>query len=205
MKPLLLDLFCGAGGAAMGYQRAGFEVVGVDIKPQPHYPFEFIQADAMMFPLHGYDVIHASPPCQAYSKSGTHHRWKHPDLIAEVRDLLMAISKPFIIENVEQARFKLRSPVMLCGSMFGLRIYRHRYFETKPEIFSLLPFCNHSRPAVYITGSPRPKSGIRKDAPAALKRKVLGTPWMTIKEMDEAIPPAYTEWIGKQLMAAIRP
>jgi DNA (cytosine-5)-methyltransferase 1 len=206
MKLRLLDLFCGAGGAGMGYHRAGFEVVGVDIKPQPHYPFEFIKMDAFEYLVnHGreYDAIHASPPCQAYSKAGTHHRWKHPDLIAKVRNVLMAKDRPFVIENVEQARFKLRSPIMLCGSMFGLKIQRHRYFETEPEIYDFLPPCNHSRTSIYIPGTPRPKNGKRKDPSASIKREALETPWMTIEEMDEAIPPAYTEWIGKQLIKRI--
>ena len=190
----------------MGYHRAGFEVVGVDIKPQPHFPFKFIQADAMTFSLDGYDVIHASPPCQAYSKCGGNHRWKHPDLIDSVRDRLIASAKFFVIENVEQARFKLINPIMLCGSMFDLKIYRHRYFEINPEIAVLIYPCNHSFTPIYITGTPKlsKKIFVRKDPSAKIKRDALKTPWMTITEMDEAIPPAYTEWIGKQLMRILK-
>ena len=111
----LLDLFCGAGGAAMGYHRAGFEVVGIDIAPQPNYPFEFVQADAMEFPLDGFDAIHASPPCQAYTALAT---GKHPRLIEPMRERLASSGVPWVIENVVGA--PLRQPVLLCGSMFGL-------------------------------------------------------------------------------------
>lgn len=197
----LLDLFCGAGGAAMGYHRAGFEVVGVDINPQPRYPFEFHQADALEYPLDGFDVIHASPPCQAYSKCANyHHRVKHPRLISDIRDKLKNNGRAFVIENVEGARCSLIQPIMLCGSMFGLTIRRHRYFEISPLTMFLIPPCNHKKNPVYITGTPRSKNGKRKDPPADVKREAMGTPWMTIKNMDEAIPPAYTEFIGKRLM-----
>ena len=195
----LLDLFCGAGGAAMGYHRAGFEVVGVDIKPQPRYPFEFYQADALTYPLDGFDVIHASPPCQAYSRTNAAYRYKHLDLISTVRERINKY--PYIIENVQEARRILKNPLMLCGGMFGLPIHRHRYFEIVPAIFTLLPSCNVDGKTVYITGTPRPKDGsARKDPPADVKRAAMGTPWMTIKNMDEAIPPVFTEYIGKQLM-----
>ncbi len=201
----LLDLFCGAGGAAMGYYRAGFEVVGVDSNPQPHYPFEFHQADAFEFPFDGFDAIHASPPCQAYSKcTGMEHRENHPRMISTIRSRLQRAGVPFVIENVEGARDRLKQPIMLCGSMFGLPIRRHRYFEINPLIAVLLPCCDHKPNPVYITGTPRPKHGPRKDPPAALKREALETPWMTIKEMDEAIPPVYTQYIGEQLMQAIK-
>jgi site-specific DNA-cytosine methylase len=136
VKPRLLDLFCGAGGAAMGYSRAGFEVVGVDIEPQPNYPFEFVQGDALeVLWGHGYwgvpadfDAIHASPPCQHYANVT---RWRgdqadHPDLIAPVRDLLEQTGLPYVIENVRTA--ELRSCFLLCGSHFLLPIRRHRYF-----------------------------------------------------------------------------
>ena len=185
----------------MGYHQAGFEVVGVDIKPQPHYPFEFHQADALEFPLDGFDVIHASPPCQAYSKcTNPTYRENHPKLIEAIRTQLEKANIPFVIENVEGARHELIQPIMLCGSMFGLPIRRHRYFEIDPLMMFLMSPCNHKPNPVYITGTPRPKHGPRKDPPAAMKREALGTPWMTIKNMDEAIPPAYTEFIGKQLI-----
>ena len=175
VRPKLLDLFCGAGGAGMGYHQAGFEVVGVDINPQPHYPFEFHQADALTYPLNGFDVIHASPPCQRYSKANTKYRYKHPDLIDPIRKRIEYYN--YIIENVPDARKLLKNPLMLCGGMFGLPIHRHRYFEIKPFIFSLLPQCNVPEKTVYITGTPRPKDGSpRKDPSADVKRAAMGTP-----------------------------
>lgn len=204
MKLKLLDLYCGAGGAAMGYHRAGFEIVGVDIKLQPNYPFEFHQADALEYPIDGFDVIHASPPRQAYSKcAGFHYRKKHPRQISLIRMRFQAAGIPYIIENVEGARHRMQEYIVLCGSMFGLPIRRHRFFEIRPLLNVLLPPCNHKRNPVYITGTPRPSSGPRKDPPADIKRSAMQTPWMTIKNMDEAIPPAYTEYIGKQLIEAI--
>ena len=137
----LLDLFCGAGGAAMGYHRAGFEVVGVDIKPQPHYPFEFHQADALTYPLDGFDVIHASPPCQRWSMySRNLGTWESfPDLITPLRPLLRASGRPYVSENVEGAPL---TGIRLCGSAFGLpvlddRTYlrRHRIFESNVDLW----------------------------------------------------------------------
>jgi DNA (cytosine-5)-methyltransferase 1 len=132
----ILDLFCGGGGAAMGYHRAGFEVVGVDNKPQPKYPFKFIQADALCYAVafgRQFDVIHASPPCQNYSQI-TPDKSKHRGIIDIVRCVLRLINKPYIIENVPGAKNNLINPVMLCGRTFGLKVYRHRYFETSPEL-----------------------------------------------------------------------
>lgn len=202
----LLDLYCGAGGAALGYHQAGFdEIVGVDINPQPRYPFEFVQADALEYPLDGFDVIHASPPCQAYSKcTAVAYRQKHPRLIADTRKKLQKAGIPYIIENVESSRNHLNQPIMLCGSMFDLPIRRHRYFEIWPLIMFLMPSCNHKPNPVYITGTPRPKYGARKDPPASVKRQALETPWMTIKDMDEAIPPAYTKFIGQKIIENLR-
>jgi len=185
----------------MGYHRAGFDVTGVDINPQPNFPFKFIQADALTFSLDGFDVVHASPPCQYYSKcTAINHRNNHPRLISITRNMLEKTGLPYVIENVEGARYRLINPIVLCGSMFGLPIRRHRYFEIWPPVLFLTPQCNHKPNPVYITGTPRPKNGPRKDPSAAVKREALGTPWMTIKNMDEAIPPAYTEWIGKQII-----
>jgi DNA (cytosine-5)-methyltransferase 1 len=151
MRPRILDLFCGAGGAAMGYYRAGFDVVGVDIKPQPRYPFEFIQADALEVLTYealphdalDFDAIHASPPCQF----GTSLRSLHPgksyaNLIAPVRDLLSRTGLPFVIENVEGAAEHLQSPLKLCGSAFGLHLRRHRYFECS-GFDAMSPGCAH--------------------------------------------------------------
>jgi DNA (cytosine-5)-methyltransferase 1 len=137
-RPRLLDLFSGAGGAAVGYHRAGFEVVGVDLHPQPHYPFEFHQADAMTYPLDGFDAIHASPPCQAYSVANNiHGRADHPMLIPSVRERLLATGLPYVIENVP--RGPLINPVTLCGLTFGLNVKRHRLFES--NVFMLSPPC----------------------------------------------------------------
>ena len=203
-KPKLLDLFCGAGGCSMGYYRAGFDIVGVDIKPQPHYPFEFHRADAMTYPLSGFDVIHASPPCQRYSQlTPPSHRGKWPDLIAAVRTILQTNGKPFIIETVRGGMRLLKRPLMLCGTMFGLKVQRHRYFETFPRIVEPILACDHTFYPVLISGTHRRKTG-RFEYSAAQCRIAAGLEWMTRKEMDEAIPPAYTEFIGKAIMETAR-
>lgn len=200
MKPRLLDLFCGAGGAAKGYQRAGFYVVGVDIKPQPRYcGDEFIQADAMAYPLGGFDAIHASPPCQAWSRATawTGNRANHPRLIAPMREALRATGLPYVIENVQEARHDLITPLMLCGTMFGLRLRSHRYFETWPKLHDSLFACRHD-----------PTRDMSRDHGAKQReaefRDALGCEWMTVHEARQAIPPAYTEWIGHQLMQALK-
>lgn len=200
----ILDLFCGAGGAAMGYSRAGFEVVGVDLKPQPHYPFEFHQADAMTFPLEGFDAIHASPPCQAYS-SMTLDRSKHPDLYVATRERLENAGVPYVIENVMGAPY--RQGIVLCGSMFGLVVRRHRNFEAS---FMMFPpsNCRHAEQGRPITvtghggGNPRPHSwkGIRSEWPL-----YMGMPWAEPAEAAQAIPPAYTSHIGRYLIVALQP
>jgi len=151
MKPRLLDLFCGAGGASMGYHRAGFDVVGVDINPQPHYPFKFHQGDALTWPLNGFDAIHASPPCQAHStmRKGLWKDREHPDLIDPIRQRLIRSGSVYVIENVEGARRLLIEPVKLCGTMFGLgtsegsQLRRHRYFECSFGLV-MTPPCNHN-------------------------------------------------------------
>jgi len=137
MAKRLLDLFCGAGGAAVGYARAGFEVVGVDCVAQPRYPFRFYQADALTFPLDGFDVIHASPPCQVYSVTSALWQRKHPDLLPFVRSRLWASGNLFVIENVMGA--PLPGAIVLCGTMFGLRVFRHRLFESNLLLFALAP------------------------------------------------------------------
>lgn len=196
----LLDAFCGAGGAGMGYHRAGFEVVGVDIAPQPHYPFEFYQADALEFiATHGceFDVIHASPPCQAYSRATAWRgsRKNHPDLIATTRQALQATGRPYIIENVQEARSLLCEPVMLCGTHFGLPVRRHRYFEVPSTGLLLTLVCRHRS-----TDYAHDHGGKQTEAEY---RDAMGCEWMTVHEAREAIPPAYTEWIGWQLMAVL--
>jgi DNA (cytosine-5)-methyltransferase 1 len=188
----------------MGYSKAGFQVVGVDHKPQRNYPFQFHCADAITFALaYGdeFDVIHASPPCQAYSEATPlTARAKHPDLIAAVRFVLRSIGKPYIIENVDGARYKLEDPFYLCGTMFGLNLYRHRWFEVRPLINSLVSPCYHQGNPVVISGSRHGKGESKVPEMIA----ALDTPWMTIRhEARQAIPPAYTEWIGKQLIQTI--
>lgn len=190
----------------MGYYRAGFDIVGVDIKPQKNYPFMFVQADALEYASrHGleYDAIHASPPCQRYSVcTPTTHKENHPDLIAPTREVLRALGKPYVIENVSGARKLLINPMMLCGSMFGLNIWRHRYFEIWPEWFTLVPPCNHAFIPVKISGhSTRRINGRRVGVNTVNERlTAIGIDWMTGSEVTESIPPAYTEFIGKHLI-----
>lgn len=215
----VLDLFCCAGGAGMGYYRAGFEVVGVDINPQPRYPFAFVQADVLSLGvdwLRSFDAIHASPPCQFATElrhaPGTK---EHPNLIPATRQLLQTSGRPYVIENVEGARSHLLNPVLLCGSMFGLgaaghQLQRHRYFEASFPL-SAPGDCQHQEPVIGVYGGHvrcrSAKHGGRRtrdfeghDKPA-LAREAMGMDWATMGQMSEAIPPAYTEWIGRQLMA----
>jgi len=208
VRPRLLDLFCGAGGAAMGYHRAGFDVTGVDIKAQPRYPFTFIQADAMTFPLDGFDVIHASPPCQDYSKAlrPLVHR-SYPRLIDPVRDRLAAAGVPWVVENVPGAPLPIQGTLdgawgtELCGTMFGLLVWRHRLFETSFPVGSPRG-CHHVG---------RPINPYRRDNDAYWGhdhserpfRAAMGVEWMRRDEGREAIPPAYTEYIGAQLMEVL--
>jgi DNA (cytosine-5)-methyltransferase 1 len=198
-RPRLLDLFCGAGGAAMGYHRAGFDIVGVDIKPQPNYPFEFHQADAMTFPLTGFNAIHASPPCQAFTAARVIHNREHSDLLTPTRERLEASGLPWVIENVPGA--PMRADVVLCGSVFGdPRLKRHRWFEFfKPPTHMMHP-CSHGRQIVSVFGH-----GGHVYHGVAEWREVMGIDWMTRDELAQAIPPAYTEWIGAQLLTHITP
>lgn len=206
--PRLLDLFCGAGGAGMGYSRAGFEVVGVDINPQPNYPFEFHQADAMAFPLDGFDVVHASPPCQAYVRSGMVAKdGRHPKLIGPTRDRLKLSGATWVIENVPGA--PLRVDLMLCGSMFGLEVRRHRWFESNAPIAPWTPPCDHSRPITGVYGHPHGKGGAWRNGkrpmlPSDLPTwsRAMGIDWMTAREIALAIPPDYAEFIGRALLVA---
>lgn len=199
MKYRLLDLFCGAGGAAMGYHRAGFEVVGVDIKPQPHYPFEFHQADAMTYPLEGFDVIHASPPCQDHMRSACKVHgtgW----MLSGIRERLEKSNLLFIIENVPGA--KMRIDIDLCGCIFGLRVLRRRWFEVNWNCFNLLAPCAHIGQYLSVVGNGTPTAILNKGFRQTVKlcRDAMGIDWMTRAELSQAIPPAYTLWIGKQLM-----
>lgn len=211
-RPLLLDLFCGAGGASMGYHRAGFDVVGVDFAPQPNYPFKFHQADAMTYPLDGFDVIHASPPCQSYSdlakRNNNADDW--PRLVEPVRMMLVEADVPYIIENVEGA--PLVNPVILCGTMFPpLRVLRHRLFESNVPLTAPihskhpLVFTHDKRKAHYnmldqdisfvqVTGG--------GNCSVANARLAMGITWMNKHELNEAIPPAYTMYLGRQVLGA---
>jgi DNA (cytosine-5)-methyltransferase 1 len=217
----LLDLFCGAGGAAVGYHRAGFDVVGVDIAPQPNYPFEFHQADAMTFPLDGFDAIHASPPCQAFTAMSTmwNHRKDHPELVDAVRARLVDHGGVWVIENVRGA--PMPSASQLCGTAFDLgvtayddgwrQLRRHRWFESNIGLWGTP--CRHRGATIGLYGDHardrRRRHGERgRDFPdadkIALGREAMGMPWvLTWRELSEAIPPAYTEHIGAQLLEAV--
>src|SRR5574343_572912 len=207
-RPTVLDLFAGAGGAALGLYQAGFRVVGVDIKPQPHYPFEFHQGDALTWPLEGFDAIWASPPCQAFSKASAIHgkpKGKYPELIDTVRQRLEATGKPWVIENVETA--PLRDPLLLCGTMFGLKVKRHRLFECSPPIhFAPAPCAcggkdgftaSHKGQSSYKNGA-RLLSVAGHNFIVSEAREAMGIPWMNQKELAQAIPPAYSRFLGEQ-------
>jgi DNA (cytosine-5)-methyltransferase 1 len=250
--PRLLDLFCGAGGASYGYHAAGFDVVGVDINPQPRYLFEFHQADALEFPLEGFDAIHASPPCQAHSPlRSIHQDREYPDLIEPIRRRLLEAGVPFIIENVPKAPLD-GHVIMLCGTMFNLQtpdgraeIRRHRRFELGGFSIALVPSCRHgggalsvvgrqpevSRPGWHrgrhalpvtgtgaqhhkrrtmsVTGATPQRNNklnygetyIRETFSVDDARAAMGIDWMPMKSLSQAIPPAYTEFIGRELLA----
>jgi DNA (cytosine-5)-methyltransferase 1 len=189
----------------MGYHRAGFdEIVGVDIKPQPHYPFEFHRGDALefleLFDLADFDAIHASPPCQAYSWAAK--RWNRPrtDLIPETRRLLATSGLPYVIENVVGA--PLVEPIVLCGAMFDLEVIRHRLFESNVWLFSMPhpPHRGTVKDGTYITVAGHGGDNIRGRGSRKVKRRAMGIDWMTDAELNEAIPPAYTEWIGRRIL-----
>jgi DNA (cytosine-5)-methyltransferase 1 len=217
VRPLLLDLFCGAGGAAMGYHRAGFDIIGVDIEPQPNYPFTFRQHDAIRY-LFGvvdraridgqspYAAIHASPPCHDHSALSA--RWGANgtgSLLQHTRELLSECGLPWIIENVPGA--PMRADYKLCGCMFGLPgLRRERWFETSWHAYALRSPCSHTGQTVTVTGHPGGSSlrdGRRGFGDTAAWKRAMGIDWMTGKEMAQAIPPAYTEYIGAQLLDAI--
>lgn len=211
-RPLLLDLFCGAGGCAVGYHRAGFDVVGVDIEPQPRYPFECIKADALEVLQSGdlnFDAIHASPPCQKFSRAaqraGTADR--HPDLLTPTRSLLSKLSVPWVIENVPGA--PVRTWFYLCGTMFGLQVRRHRYFETGNWTMPALTgmHCNHNGKfySVFGHGAGNRNGKKRNDTGTVAEwRTAMGIDWMTRDELSQAIPPAYCEWIGRLMQDMVQ-
>lgn len=206
-RPRLLDLFCGAGGAAMGYHRAGFDVVGVDLHPHPRYPFAFVQADALEppFDLSDFDAIHASPPCQAYSWAAK--RWRQierADLVDRTRTLLEASGVPWVIENVIGA--PLRRQIVLCGTQFGKDLVRHRRFESS-LLLLMPPRCVHFgsvRAGDYVTVAGHGGDNAKGRGSRAAKQEAMGIDWANDHELNQAIPPAYTEFIGRQLITAIR-
>lgn len=202
-RPRAVDLFCGAGGVSMGLHRAGFDVTGVDLHPQPQYPFRFIQADALQPPvrLADFDFVWASPPCQAHSKTRAIHGNDYPDLIPQTRALLQASGVPYAIENVPGA--PLVNASMLCGTMFGLKVIRHRHFECSFQL--LTPRCGRHGPTNshrgYSTGAAFicvAGNNYRRTEGAA----AMGIDWMrTRAELSEAIPPAYSEFIARAFLA----
>ena len=226
--PLLYDVFCGAGGATKGYQRAGFRVIGIDCKSQPRYCGDgFLKMDAFDFfdsyargEFERATAFSASPPCQFYSEATPMWaRENHPDLIAATREVLADAGRPFVIENVAGARRHLVNPVMLCGTMFGMPLWRHRYFEINPALGLLTPPCAH-RPGpitvhtgsntrktmepVLVSGGGDGKRTLRKNHRPRERvdtvRWAMRCEWMIGDELDEAIPPAYTEWLGRRLL-----
>jgi len=211
MKPRAIDLFCCAGGATRGLQLAGYHVTGVDIRPQPRYVGDaFIQADAMGLDWAGYDLIWASPPCQRYSRiTPERTRNNHPDLLPAVLDRLRAQRAPYICENVEGTQALMRDPLFLCGTMFGLNIWRHRWFEIgNTRAFFLLPPCNHQGHPVLISGRGMLgvcKGGTRPAEPLkTTKMAAIKIDWMITKELDEAIPPAYSRFLAQRIMESFR-
>jgi len=225
-RPKLLDLFCGAGGAAMGYCRAGFEVVGVDIKPQPHYPFPYIQMDAIelmdlfldggqmksqgrgffeWYGINDFDAYHASPPCQGFTyATPKNRRCNYPDLLTPTRLLLQQTGQLWVIENVPHA--PMRADFRLCGCMFDLKLRRQRWFETSWEAFDLRQPCLHLGPVVSVVGHGTPtwvREKLGFNPTIKHYREAMGIDWMNREELSQAIPPAYTEYIGKYLMDAV--
>ena len=251
-KPKLLDLFCCAGGASVGYSRAGFDAYGIDNRLQKHYPFPFLLMDALeamnrllrgegltfsngeTLYLADFDAYHASPPCQRFSVM-TNGRWQdrvpnHPDLIKPIREQLKLTGKPYVIENVPGAKGELINPIMLCGTAFqlgtrdGNQLRRHRYFELSFELNVFLPQCQHNKASaigVYgggqhplrrkpVTigvwghaGGSSNRDGLVQFGTDA-RREAMGIDWMVGGELSEAIPPAYTEYIGKYLLGIMK-
>ena len=202
-----VDLFCGAGGVSEGLHRAGVSVIGVDIEEQPRYPFGFYQGDVLdmsIRQLKDADFIWASPPCQAFTayKRRKNHVKLKENLIPTVREMLKQSGKPYVIENVGGA--PLINPVKLCGSMFGLDVQRHRYFESNFPIGQ--PKCDHTKWKPRFAPATNRKNK-RKTVevgvwriPLSVQQKAMGIDWMNLRELSQAIPPAYSEYIAKEFL-----
>jgi DNA (cytosine-5)-methyltransferase 1 len=221
-RPLLLDLYCCAGGAAEGYRRAGFDVVGVDCEPQPHYPFEFVKCDAIRIlslladdlePWPGapwFDAIHASPPCQDHMRGGSHAKHGTGWMLTATRFYLEQQSRPWVIENVPGA--PMRPDFKLCGCMFDLalpgmgQLIRERWFETSWNGFEMREPCHHKGPAISVVGhgtTSYAREKLGRCPSIAEYRQLMGIDWTNRGELSQAIPPAYTEHIGRQLLDAL--
>lgn len=207
MRPRALDLFCCAGGVAMGLHRAGFDVVGIDKEPSPRYPFPFIQADALAPPvrLQDFDFLWASPPCQAYSWSAK--RWKEverADLVEPTRKMLAASGVPYTIENVVGA--PIRVDLALIGPMFGLEVIRRRHFECSFFILEPCPppIRGSVRGGQFVTVAGHGGDNIKGRGSRAAKQAAMGIDWMNDQELNQAIPPAYSEYIARQFLAQRR-
>lgn len=224
-RPKLLDLFCCQGGASRGYVDAGFDVYGIDIDPQPRYPYPIRETDALiamrlllvagyrlsfhepgkhhvMLELDDFAAIHASPPCQAHTKAWKLNKREHPRLIAPTRELLVKSGLPYVIENVEEARDELIDPVMLCGESFGIETYRHRLFETNWPL-DIPEHPVHSARNTKMGRPPQPGEYMHvvgNFSGAAKAREVMGMPWASRDGLREAIPPVYAEFIGSQML-----
>ena len=204
----IADLYCGGGGAARGLSNVDFAVIGVDIKPQPYYPFPFIEADVMSLDadwFKGFDAIWASPPCQRYSLNAIQHQTveDHPDLIVPTRELLDSTGLPYVIENIPNA--PIRKDLLLCGSMFGLRLIRHRIFESNIRL-TQLEHGDHHPYFITVTGHPGGNSS--RDGNAHLGtmeewQEVMEIDWLPARTLAEAVPPAYAEHIGIDLRVGI--
>ena len=203
----VLDLYCCQGGASAGYAALGWDVTGVDLHPQPRYPYRFVQGDAIEILLrHGdaFDFVHASPPCQHDSATQVIQGNDHPDLIGPTRDALNQVGIPYVIENVGGARAKLLSPVMLCGWMFGLRrTYRHRFFETGGWTMEQPEHPWHTARQAKMGRMPVGDETIQavgNYAGSPLIKAEWGVPWMDRDGTREAIPPVYARYVGEQFI-----
>jgi DNA (cytosine-5)-methyltransferase 1 len=206
----LLDLYCGVGGASAGYYKAGFDVTGIDLKHGRRYPYKYIKGDVLLYLqdldfLRSFDIIHASPPCQTHSitqhlRNAQGKSTSKLDLIPQTRAALIASGKPYVIENVPGS--PLINPIQLCGSSFGLRVRRHRLFESNMKLTGST--CNHKgqgRPVgVYGSLNDQIPKGGKTATTIDEGRDAMGMPWAIWTELVEAIPPAYSEYIGKQII-----